>query len=327
MKEALFYTVEEDGSILCGLCPRACRLKKDGNIGACLAYIRSQDRLFSRNYGVISAANIDPIEKKPLYHFFPGRPIMSLGTWGCNLNCNFCQNEAISQNFIPNEPVSPESMIEKALDIEDNIGIAFTYNEPFIWYEFVYDTSLLLKENGLSSVLVSNGTVNKEPLERLLRYVDAFNIDLKAFDHDFYKRLCGGYLDTVKENIRIISEAGKHIEITNLLIPGENDNEDFFKMMVEFIADINEDIPLHISRYFPHYKMNRPATGLEKLEKFVKIAMKYLKYVYPGNIPWESNTLCPQCDTIVVKRDHYRIKRMDDEGRCPDCKTTIFRNV
>ena len=324
MKEGFFYTANGDGNIVCRLCPRACNFKEDGNIGACLAYIRSQDRLFSRNYGVISAANIDPIEKKPLYHYFPGRPIMSLGTWGCNLKCDFCQNDSISQNFIEKEQTSPESVVEKALEIKDNIGIAFTYNEPFIWYEFVYDTSRLLKEKGLRSVLVSNGTVNREPLEKLLPYTDAFNIDLKGFDDDFYKRVCKGYLDTVKENIRIISEAGKHLEITNLLIPHENDDEDTFRKMIEFIAGISEDIPLHISRYFPNYKMNRPATGLEKMEKFVKIAMEYLKYVYAGNVPWESNTICPECDAMVVRRDHFRIKRNDIHGKCPQCQTTIF---
>ncbi|PLX18189.1 MAG: AmmeMemoRadiSam system radical SAM enzyme [Candidatus Muiribacterium halophilum] len=327
MKEAFFYSVEENGNIICRLCPRECRFKKEDDIGACLAYKRSQDRLFSRNYGIVSASNIDPIEKKPLYHFYPGSLIMSLGTWGCNLKCDFCQNSSISQSFVPSEPVLIESVVEQALKIERNIGVAFTYNEPFIWYEFVYDMAKRLKENDMKVVLVSNGTVNKEPLERLLPYVDAFNIDLKGFSEEFYKKICKGYLETVKENIKLINDSGKHLEITNLLITDENDDEKEFLEMVEFVAGINDSIPLHISRYFPNYKMKRPATGLEKMEKFVKIAMQYLKYVYAGNVPWESNTLCPVCDSIVIRRNHFSIKRLDENGKCPQCQTTIFSNV
>jgi len=230
---------------------------------------------------------LDPIEKKPLLHFFPGSSILSVGSFGCNLHCPFCQNYEISMadsSHSTSTYVSPDSLVSKALAMmpKGNIGIAFTYNEPFIGYEYVYDCSVLAHKNALKTVLVTNGYVNEEPLTALLPYVDAMNIDLKTFSEDYYKRL-GGSLEDVKRTITL-SQPKCHIEITTLIVPGENDTEQEMKQLSEWIAGISPDIPFHVSRFFPRYKMtDRKATNTDTVYRLAKIARRSLHFVHEGN--------------------------------------------
>lgn len=269
----------------CRLCHNSCHLK-EGQTGICLARKNIGGEIKSINYGKITSIALDPIEKKPLYHFFKGSNILSIGSFGCNLNCNFCQNHSISmhsEKSVAYKEMGAEEIVFLAenLKIRNNIGVAFTYNEPLLSYEFIIDTAKHLKERGLKTVCVSNGSFNIEPMEEVFELVDAWNIDLKAFSNEFYSNVRGD-LETVK---RFINRAGisSHIEITTLIIPGLNDNEGEIRQISEFIAEINPEIPYHISRYFPAYKSNIPPTPIETIYRLKEIALKYLKYVYTGN--------------------------------------------
>lgn len=256
----------------------------DGKRGACGVRINKGGILYSEIYGRITSASLDPIEKKPLYHYHPGEYIFSIGTKGCNLHCTFCQNWQISQDLnAPTDGITSEETIARAKE-SGSFGIAYTYNEPFIWYEFVLETAKLAKDNGLENVLVTNGYVNMEPLEEMLPYIDAMNIDLKAFNEDFYRKVCGGRLANVRE---VIKRAARdcHIELTTLIIPGLNDSDKEIKEEAEWIRDnVGPETPLHLSRYFPCYKMKIEATPLKTLERAKEIAMSSLKHVYPGNV-------------------------------------------
>ena len=284
MKEALYYKKLNNDSVQCLLCPKLCKIK-EGKSGFCGARENIGNKLFSNIYSRVSSMGMDPIEKKPLYHFYPGSLILSLGTIGCNFACPFCQNWQISQEHsVPTQNMSPSEAVEKALE-KSSIGIAYTYSEPMIWYEYVMDTAKLAKEKGLKNVLVTNGYINEKPLKELLPFIDAMNIDLKAFDKKFYKEICKGDLETVLKTIKI-SSTSCHIEITNLVIPGFNDTTRHFENLVNWIKEnIGVDIPLHFSRYFPHYKMETSSiTPIETLEKAWEIAKRKLRYVYLGNI-------------------------------------------
>lgn len=284
MKEALYYKKLNNDSVQCLLCPKLCKIK-EGKSGFCGARENIENKLFSNIYSRVSSLGMDPIEKKPLYHFYPGSLILSLGTTGCNFACPFCQNWQISQERnVPTHEMSPSEAVEKALE-RSSIGIAYTYSEPMIWYEYVMDTAKLAKEKGLKNVLVTNGYINENPLKELLPFIDAMNIDLKAFDEKFYKEICKGDLGTVLKTIKI-SSTSCHIEITNLVIPGFNDTTKYFENLVNWIVEnIGVDIPLHFSRYFPHYKMKTSSiTPIETLEQACEIAKRKLRYVYLGNI-------------------------------------------
>ncbi|MCX5666461.1 MAG: radical SAM protein [Candidatus Omnitrophica bacterium] len=262
MKEALYYEKSGSKKVRCRLCPYECTIPPGGK-GACGIRQNVDGILYSLIYGKTTGISLDPIEKKPLYHYHPGEEILSLGTRGCNLHCDFCQNWHVSQVVdAPMENITSEEVVKKAKEL-GSFGIAYTYNEK--------------------NVLVTNGFVNKAPLEEMLPYIDAMNIDLKAFDEDFYVKVCKGRLKPVLDTIKISAKAC-HIELTNLIIPTLNDSEGSVRKMVDWIYDnLGPEVPLHLSRYFPCYKMNLPPTPIETLKRAEKIAKEKLKYVYIGN--------------------------------------------
>lgn len=286
--KSVYYQEKEGDKVRCGICPHRC-LIKEGNFGICKVRINKGGELFAINYGKIASMALDPIEKKPLRNFYPGSNILSVGSIGCNFRCDFCQNWSISQSGGENleiPEVSSENLVKRALELipNGNIGIAFTYNEPAIWYEYVLDTSKKAKEAGLKVVLVSNGYFNDAPLLELLPFVDAMNIDLKAFNENFYTGICGGNLEDVKNTILKASKFA-HIEISTLVIPGLNDDPKDISEMASWLSKISPDISLHFSRYHPSYKRTEPPpTSLEILERCQKEAQKYLKNVYLGNV-------------------------------------------
>lgn len=316
----------------CLLCPHFCKLQ-EGSTGICGVRRNTGEKIELLTYGVISGYALDPIEKKPLYHFYPGTNILSLGSYGCNMRCDYCQNYNISQHTLSSyhSVTEPDKVVKDGLAAMNNIGIAFTYNEPVIWFEFVRDVAVKAKRKGLKTVMVSNGFVNPEPLEELITFIDAFNIDLKAFNPDFYKKLTGAELEPVKASLKQIAKSSRHLEITTLVIPGYNDNEEEMSREAEWIAmELGKEIPLHLSRYFPMYKREDPATPPATLKKLYEAASKHLSYVYIGNISSDEgqNTKCPKCGTTVTKRTGYNIKlqHLDAKGRCRSCNTKIFRH-
>ena len=271
--------------ITCEICPHHCRLAV-GEVGKCRARINDGKKITALNYGAITSAALDPIEKKPLYKFFPGSRILSVGSYGCNLNCPFCQNHEISMadSTFPTRQITPEQLVALAAELvpQKNIGVAFTYNEPFISYEFVRDTSNLLKAVGLKSVLVTNGTVAPAALKKILPLIDAMNIDLKGFSQEIYSKL-GGDFETVRRTIELAAQSC-HVEVTTLIVPTMNDSPDDMIREAEWIASISKDIPLHISRFFPRYKVtNLPPTPVKKIYELVNVAKRHLNFVFAGN--------------------------------------------
>lgn len=315
MRAAEYYQKQADGSIKCLLCPNFCVLR-EGDNGKCLGRgVRGGDmRLL--NYGRVVAENLDPIEKKPLYHYFPGALVYSVGSYGCNLKCRFCQNADISQFEQPARMVVPEKLVQNAFHQVGNIGVAFTYNEPGIWLEYIADCAKLLKEAGLKTILVTNGFLCNEPFKRLCEVADAMNIDLKAFNQNFYREICQGDLEMVKQNLTTAVGSGVHVELTNLVITGLNDNEEEFTRMVDWIAALSEDLVLHVSRYFPRYLETAPATASATISRFVEIARRKLKYVYAGNTGQEQNTLCPECRALVIERTGYATSIFLEGNKC-----------
>ncbi len=286
-KEAMFFH-PENGKIRCVLCPHYCLIEKE-HVGFCGVRQCSESegelKLFTLNYGEITSASLDPIIKKPLYHFHPEKNILSIGTFGCNFKCSFCQNYSISQYRPESEYVSAEEMAEISLRNKNSIGLAFTYNEPSIWYEYVYDVSREIKKRNSEHkiVLVTNGYITEEPLKLLLPFVDAMNVDLKG-DEEFYKSICHGKMGPVKDTIRIADKEGCHVEVTTLLITGENNSHETLERLGDFLSSVNKDIVLHVSRYFPRYKMNRPITNIEDMKKAYLQLKEKLNNVYVGNI-------------------------------------------
>lgn len=285
-KEASYYTFQQD-RLICELCPHYCVIS-DGKRGRCLARKRDGDKLYSENYGMITSVNLDPIEKKPFKMYKPGSHILSVGSFGCNFKCGFCQNHAISQHILDGRFLSAEELADKAASLKKygNIGIAYTYNEPTIMYEYVFDAARLLKEkHGMDNVLVTNGFINKKPLLALLEYIDAANVDLKSYDHDFYKKICKGDLTEVKENLRIYYEHC-HLEVTFLVIGGYNDSKQEIEALCAFIASISTAIPLHISRFHPAFEFGDKApTPLDTMYEARQIAQDHLENVFLGNMP------------------------------------------
>jgi len=285
MKLARYFNKIEGSKVHCCLCPHNCVISL-GALGVCRARKNINGELYSLNYGKIAAAALDPIEKKPLNRFKPGSMILSVGTFGCNLKCSFCQNWSIAHRDPDTQDVTSGILVEKAVELKKNgnIGIAYTYNEPSIWYEFVYDTAKLAKDRGLANVLVTNGFIEREPLEDILPYIDAMNIDVKAFKQSFYKDICKATISNVKQTVEIA--AGKcHVEVTTLVIPGLNDDIEEIDELSKWLASISPEIPLHLSRYFPNYNMtDRPPTPVETLKRAAEKAAEYLKYVYLGNV-------------------------------------------
>ncbi|MDI6784829.1 MAG: AmmeMemoRadiSam system radical SAM enzyme [bacterium] len=321
MVEAREYTLLDNNQVQCQLCPHNCSIAP-GKVGICGIRKNIEGKLYALMYARASSVALDPIEKKPLYHFYPGSQILSIGTYGCNFHCPWCQNWTISQEHNgPTHEVSPQSAVQRG-SRQGSIGISYTYNEPFIWFEYVFDTAKLAKERGLVNALVTNGYVNAEPLKKLLPYIDAMNIDLKSFSAEFYRKYCGGKLEFVLQTIELAVSAGVHVELTTLLIPGLNDDEQGLHAMVDWIAILDDTIPLHFSRYFPQYKSDIPATPISTLKKARDIAQQKLKYVYLGNVhdPESDTTYCPACQNLLIKREGYwtEIKGIKDKncGKC-----------
>jgi pyruvate formate lyase activating enzyme len=321
---------ETEKKLECLLCPHYCKIAK-GKTGICGVRKNAGEKIELLTYGVLSGLSLDPVEKKPLYHFFPGQNILSIGSYGCNMRCDFCQNFNISQE-IPKSLITettPEKIIKTALVSERNIGIAFTYNEPVIWFEFMRDTATVAKNEGLFTVMVSNGYVNSDPLNEIIQFIDAFNIDLKAFNNSFYRKLTGADIKPVKNSLKQIAKSGKHLEITTLIIPGQNDDEKDMTLQTEWIAgELGKSIPLHLSRYFPMFRRNDPATSQEKLNGLFEIASGNLDHVYMGNTKTDSgqNTNCPKCGTLVTKRYGYEIRllNLDIKGNCTFCGNPVY---
>lgn len=324
-RKASFYDNMEEGGVRCLLCPHRCKLKA-GQTGICRVRINRGGELYTLNYGEVVSLALDPIEKKPLYHFCPGKWILSAGTWGCNFKCGFCQNYEIAQGNPASSFVTAEEMAGAALrSVEDNsVGLAFTYNEPTIWYEYVRDTAARLKEMNLKVVLVTNGFIENKPLQELLPLVDAMNIDVKAFTDEFYRRRCKGRLDQVKQNVETAA-AATHVEITTLLIPGENDSPDDMRELSHWLASIDRHIPLHLSRYHPAYHFDRPATDPGIMEKARDVAREHLDFVYLGNLPGEENdTFCLNCGQVLIRRNVYRVSiEAWEPGRCLNCGSPV----
>ena len=317
--DAMFYE-KQGNKIKCTLCPHGCIIE-NGGYGLCSTRTNKEGKLKTINYGEITSLAEDPIEKKPLYHFKPGKDILSVGSFGCNFSCRFCQNSSISQFKARSEFMSSEKLIELSLSLENNIGIAFTYNEPSIWYEYVYETAKRLKNMNSDSkvVLVTNGYIEKEPLIKLLPYVDAMNIDLKAFNDKYYAGICGGTLKPVLDSIEIACKHC-HVEVTTLLVTNENDSDEEIEKIASFLGNIDENIPLHLSRYFPNYKMGTPPTELATMINAKKVAQKYLNYVYLGNLAGvDTSTYCPKCGGELINREGYSIHVKTTGDFCPSC--------
>lgn len=272
--------------VQCEICPHHCNIE-EGHVGLCKGRKNQQGKIISENYGKLTAFALDPIEKKPLYHYYPGSKILSVGSYGCNLNCPFCQNcdiTMVGTEEIETEEITCEELAKKAelLQSKGNIGVAYTYNEPLIGFEFIRDCATVVKQKGLKNIVVTNGYVCEEPLKELLPVIDAFNIDLKGFTQEYYHKLRGD-LETVKRSIEMAAEKC-HVEITTLIVPGENDSEEEMEALSDWLAGINPDIPLHISRFFPRWKMqNKEATPVKQIYRLAEIARKRLKYVHEGN--------------------------------------------
>lgn len=318
----LLYKKNKD-KVQCLLCPNLCMLN-DGQYGLCKTRKRENDEVINPYSGIISSSGVDPMEKKPLYHFMPGSAIFSVGFYGCTLKCQFCQNYSISQYHPDNthEKVSPKDIVY--LLKEKNLkSIAFTYSEPLLYHEWVMETSILCRKNNIKTVLVTNGFINQEPAEEILKFIDAANIDLKSGRDEFYKKICSGRLEPVKKFIGIAYKMKVHIELTTLVITDTNDSIEEFNDITNFISSISEDIPFHISRYHPDYNFNKEATPINTLNKLIEHSKKKLNYVYGGNMLGYSDTKCKKCSEVLVKRDFYNtsVKKLDKSGKCMNCGT------
>ena len=272
---------------VCDVCPHHCKIS-EGQLGFCRARTNRDGKIVCENYGKLTSIALDPVEKKPLHRFFPGSFILSVGSYGCNLRCPFCQNSGISMTCgdqINTERVMPKELVNVAKSLTDkgNIGIAYTYNEPLIGYEYVMDCARLAKEEGLKNVAVTNGYICEGPLMKLLPFIDAMNIDLKAFTEEFYKKVRGN-IETVKRTIALAAKKC-HVEVTTLIIPGENDSEEEMEKLSSWLASINPEIPLHVTRFFTRWLMkSKKPTPVEKIYRLADVARKNLRYVYEGNI-------------------------------------------
>ncbi len=330
-RKALHYVKLGDGKVKCTLCPRGCVLAP-GQTGSCRARRNINGELYTLVYGSLTAANVDPIEKKPLFHFWPGSTIFSISTFGCNLHCIFCQNFELSQ-------VGEEEAIVKDMDPERVVklakrygckSIAFTYNEPVISHEFNLDVMKIAKKEGIYTVYVTNGYITSEALEEILPYLDAANVDLKCIDSEFYRKLCGIPDNTpIFEATKTMKEKGVHVEVTNLLIPGYNDREDQIRRLARWVVEnLGPETPIHFSRFYPHYKMTEtPPTPVTTIEKAREIAVNEgAYYVYVGNVPGHKgeNTYCPSCGFTLVKRYGFEILEWKiKDGKCPNCGRKI----
>ncbi len=347
MHEAMLYEKVKDKTVRCTACRQFCVIA-DGLAGLCGVRLNRDGRLYLLVYGKTASAGIDPVEKKPLFHFLPGTPIFSIGTVGCNFGCTFCQNWTISQAtrelrlrlMKEKKPelmeakvdelgyaLSPQAIVESC--VEKRIrSIAYTYNEPAVFFEYAYDTSKLAHEKGIKNVFVSNGYESEEALRTIRPYLEAMNIDLKSFSDDFYRKICQARLNPVLETIRLAHKLGIWIELTTLIIPGKNDSDDELRQIAGFIAGLDKDVPWHLSAFYPCYKMTDvPSTDRSALEKAYAIGREAgLRYVYVGNVidTERSSTCCPECGALLIRRVGFSadVEQLRD-SRCTKCGMKI----
>ncbi len=336
-KLALYYEKLENEVVQCKICPRMCKIYPN-KIGNCGTRKNEGGKLYSLIYGSLSSIAIDPIEKKPLYNFYPGSNAFSISSVGCSLHCKHCQNFSISQTNVENtkrflKEKTPDNVVEMAAS-NNCTSIAYTYNEPLIWFEFILDTIKLAKKAKIKNILVTNGYINLDPLEELINAgVDAANVDIKAFTDEFYQKVCltpKGGLTRVLDATEYMHKKGVFVECTNLIIPGYNDNLDEIKNLAKWIRNsMDFDVPLHFSAYRPMYKLNAPHTPYETIINACKIAYEEigLHYVYAGNVSTDEyeNTYCPKCKKIIIKRVGYslNLNNLTQKNTCSNCGTKI----
>jgi len=322
-----YKTIPEKEKIICMLCQHYCQMK-EGQVGVCGVNKNENGELKTVVYGHPSALNVDPIEKKPLYHLLPGTTALSFGTVGCNFKCPFCQNWQISQEHKVDESIyiSPEKMVDLAIE-NGASSIAYTYNEPTIFYPYAKDIGVIAREKGLKNIFVTNGFETPEVVKDMASWLDAANVDLKSWDDAYYKKVLKGGLEAVKETLRGMIKEGIWVEVTTLLIEGENDSNEDLEAMASFIAnDLGVHVPWHLSAFHPDYKMqDHEYTKLQTLQRANDIAKKAgLFYVYMGNVPVHGDTYCPDCGTLLIDRTGYTItKNSLVEGNCPKCQRVI----
>ncbi|MCL1791068.1 MAG: AmmeMemoRadiSam system radical SAM enzyme [Peptococcaceae bacterium] len=318
---------EQLHSAVCPLCPQHC-VVAEGGVGRCRARGCLGGRMTSLTYGQVAAMHVDPIEKKPLFHFYPGSSILSVGGNGCNLRCSFCQNYEISQQKVRGRDFRPAELAGVA-QAENSLGICFTYSEPLVWFETVLETAALVKEAGGKTVLVTNGVIMPRYLGQLLDVIDAVNIDVKAFTDEFYRTHTGGRLSWVLRSVELLAARGIHFEVSTLVIPGLNDGSEEIRGLAKYLRDLGVPLAWHLNRYYPAYMADYPPTPEQSLRKLATVGREYLPYVYLGNLRYDAasgsgmNTLCPTCQSVVVdRRDSVRVKVVD--GKCPQCSAEIW---
>ncbi|MFO8034082.1 MAG: AmmeMemoRadiSam system radical SAM enzyme [Candidatus Bipolaricaulota bacterium] len=331
MREAMLWEPVGDGRVRCRLCPHQCLIPEGGR-GICAVRINRDGALSTQVYGRLSARTVDPVEKKPLYHFLPGADSLSISTVGCNFHCDHCQNYHMSQyprehhGAVVGEQVTPERLVWQAKASGAPI-IAYTYTEPTIFFELAYETGALAHKQGIRNVFVSNGYMSREAADEIIPYLDAINIDLKAFSAETYRKTCGGTLQPVLDTIEHMVAAGVWVEVTTLIIPGRNDSLQELMWMAEFLRGVSPDIPWHLSRFVPAYQLfDRPPTPVRKLREARTAGLEAgLRYVYVGNIPGEGeDTVCPHCGGLLVRRYGFEVEEIRlSEGQCPDCQEPI----
>jgi pyruvate formate lyase activating enzyme len=331
IREAMLWDPLEGGKVRCRLCAHRCVIAA-GKQGVCNVRENRDGRLETLVYGEVVAAHVDPIEKKPFYHFLPGSKALSVATAGCNFRCGFCQNWQISQaprrkgGGIAGEPFPPADVVRAALD-QDCRSISYTYTEPTVFFEYAYDTAKLAREAGLLNNFVTNGFMTLEALEAIAPYLDAANVDLKAFEEGTYKKVCGARLEPVLESIRSMRRLGIWVEVTTLVVPGLNDGADELAAMARFVASVDPDIPWHISRFHPDYEYTQaPPTPVATLRAAAETGRRAgLRHVYIGNVSGESeDTLCHSCGSVLIRRRGFAVVSNTLRGSlCPSCGTRL----
>lgn len=318
------YWEKQGESVKCLLCPHSC-LIPPGKAGICGTRENRGGALQSMNYGLLSSIALDPVEKKPLFHVDPGGYLLSVGSYGCNFKCEFCQNWQISQGRPDLYKVEPAEVVNTALEQQKKhagvTGIAYTYNEPTVWMEFIEDCAKAAKEKGLRNVLVTNGYISQGVLKRVLPVIDALNIDVKGWTEEFYRKIIHGRLQPVLDAVEA-AHRESWVEVTYLVIPGENDRDEDVSALAGWLKSLSPAIPLHLSRYFPAYHFDRPPTPVQTLERLREVAMKDLHYVYIGNA-WKrgfADTFCPECKTPLLERGglELEVSHLDGDA-CPKC--------
>ncbi len=329
IKEGVLFD-KLDGKVKCRVCSHRCTIG-EGRVGVCGTRKNIGGKIHSLIYNTVSSEAVDPIEKKPLYHFLPGTKSYSLGTIGCNFSCEHCQNWNISQITLEEawtKEITPEEAIRRAL-ASGCKSISWTYNEPAIWHEYTYDSAVLAKKAGLKTVYVTNGYITPEALQRIAPYLDAYRVDIKSFSEDFYRNICGARLAPVLESTKLAKELGMHVETVTLIIPGRNDSREEITQIAKWVHDnLGADTPMHFTGFYPMYKMSYlPPTPTESLEMAHDVAKNEgMRFVYTGNVPKHKyeNTYCPECNTLLIERSGFLVSAIRiKDGKCPQCGEAV----